>query len=340
MGHGRDGVSGGSQSGSTRPAPRLSALLRSLATADANEDVDALYVARRGALDAAIASGSATGPAPGRGGKGRYHATSSLARLICPASPDSPPREVRAALERFLRAVVRVTGGDTLLPDALADASLLAFRTVASLARDANAAAARWAEEERYGRDADLAKRRGQAERRDFMRRKRAALVAELGPVSDQHLDEFDAAVNELIALQDAHGGGPGGDGANDGDGDDGYEFGSDIPFAAPGRGRAPASSSSRTSSSAQAPASTSSAARMAEQMRAGLLAATVSDADGKKSELYGASDANSASEGEFSIPAAEASATAQLAWLKERCVAISGANGWEETAQIGRAHV
>ena len=32
------------------------------------------------------------------------------------------PREVRAALERFLRAVVRVTGGDTLLPDALADA--------------------------------------------------------------------------------------------------------------------------------------------------------------------------------------------------------------------------
>ena len=86
-----------------------------------------------------------------------------------------------------------MTGGDTLLPDALADASLLAFRTVASLARDANAAAARWAEEERYGRDADLAKRRGQAERRDFTRRKRAALVAELGPVSDQHLDEFDA---------------------------------------------------------------------------------------------------------------------------------------------------
>ena len=337
MGHGRDGVSGGSQSGSTRPAPRLSALLRSLATADANEDVDALYVARRRALDAAIASGRATGPAPGRGGKGRYHATSSLARVICPASPDSPPREVRAALERFLRAVVRVTGGDTLLPDALADASLLAFRTVASLARDANAAAARWAEEERYGRDADLAKRRGQAERRDFTRRKRAALVAELGPVSDQHLDEFDEAVNELIALQDAHGGGPGGDGTkdDDGDDDDGYEFGSDIPFAAPGRGRALTSSFSRSSSSAQgAGASTSSAARMAEQMRAGLLAATVSDADRKKSELYGASDDNSASEGEFSIPAAEASATAQLAWLKERCVAISGANGWEETAQ------
>ena len=128
MGHGCDGVSGGSQSGSTRPAPRLSALLRTLATADANEDVDALYVARRGALDAAIASGSATGPAPGRGGKGRYHATSSLARVICPASPDSPPREVRAALERFLRAVVRVTGGDTLLPDALADASLNALQ--------------------------------------------------------------------------------------------------------------------------------------------------------------------------------------------------------------------
>ena len=95
MGHGRDGVSGDLNSGSTRPAPRLSALLRSLATADANEDVDALYVARRGALDAAIASGSATGPAPGRGGKGRYHATSSLARLICPASPDSPPRSAR-----------------------------------------------------------------------------------------------------------------------------------------------------------------------------------------------------------------------------------------------------
>ena len=172
MGHGRDGVSGGSQSGSTRPAPRLSALLRSLATADANEDVDALYVARRGALDAAIASGSATGPAPGRGGKGRYHATSSLARLICPASPDSPPREVRAALERFLRAVVRVTGGDTLLPDALAAAAFASRARDATVRNARREASARWAEEERYGRDADLAKRRGQAERRDFTRRK------------------------------------------------------------------------------------------------------------------------------------------------------------------------
>ena len=41
-----------------------------------------------------MASGSAN---KGKGvkGKGRYHATSSLARAICPASPDSP---VKAAV--------------------------------------------------------------------------------------------------------------------------------------------------------------------------------------------------------------------------------------------------
>ena len=173
MGHGGDGVSGTSRPGSTRPAPRLSGLLRSrLGGADANVDVDALFVARRGALEASMASGSAN---KGKGvkGKGRYHATSSLARAICPASPDSSPPEVRVALERFLQAVVRITGGDTLLPDALADASLLAFRTVAQLVRDANVAAAKWAEEAQYGRDPDLAKKRGQAEARDFIKRKK-----------------------------------------------------------------------------------------------------------------------------------------------------------------------
>ena len=199
-----------------------------------------MFVARRGALEASMASGSAN---KGKGvkGKGRYHATSSLARAICPASPDAPPPEVRVALERFLQAVVRVTGGDTLLPDALADASLLAFRTVAQLVRDANAAAAKWAEEAQYGRDPDLAKKRGQAEARDFIKRKKAALIRELGPVSDQHLNEFDAACNELVTLQDVHD--PAGthscvhtDTGTDGD----WEFGSDLPFAPPGRGRAP----------------------------------------------------------------------------------------------------
>ena len=310
-----------------------------------------MFVARRGALEASMASGSAN---KGKGvkGKGRYHATSSLARAICPASPDAPPPEVRVALERFLQAVVRITGGDTLLPDALADASLLAFRTVAQLVRDANAAAAKWAEEAQYGRDPDLAKKRGQAEARDFIKRKKAALERELGPVSDQHLNEFDAACNELVTLQDVHD--PAGTHScvhTDTGTDGGWEFGSDVPFAPPGRGRAPKLSARRSPQGPLEPSSnvqpvSSSAARMAEQMKAGLRAASVSDADRARAErtayATGSSPLDSVpatSGGDFAIPAAEASATTQLNWLKERCVEISGVEAWEETAtQLARA--
>ena len=248
---------------------------------------------------------------------------------------------------------VEFTFVDLASPDALADASLLAFRTVAQLVRDANAAAAKWAEEAQYGRDPDLAKKRGQAEARDFIKRKKAALERELGPVSDQHLNEFDAACNELVTLQDVHD--PAGTHScvhTDTGTDGGWEFGSDVPFAPPGRGRAPKLSAGR---SPEGPSTTpgsnvqpvsSSAARMAEQMKAGLRAASVSDADRARAErtayATGSSPLDSVpatSGGDFAIPAAEASATTQLNWLKERCVEISGVEGWEETAtQLARA--
>jgi hypothetical protein len=331
---GGGGSSGGGGSGRSAPAPRLSTFLRTFGTtseARCGVDVDAEYVERRGILlnyfhsGVGSGSGGSSGSASrGGGGAGAHRgATSPLARLICGGASTQPPKEVREALERFLQAVVRVTGGDTLLPDQLAvgmapftnckitvdggsqdsprdqsdtrewqpylaDASLLAFESVSHLVRQGLEKAAKWAEEEAYGRDADLAKKRGQADERDFLKRKKAALAAALGPVADAHVAEFDGVAKALVQLQEklSAGGAGSGSGAGGGSGSQGgaaaaaVEFGADIVFVAPGSTKASSSQQQQqqqqqhTAGAAHA----SSAAKAAASMKAGLGAAAATE--------------------------------------------------------------
>ena len=350
-GSGTDGGGGGGGGGSgshrATPAPRLSTFLRTFGTtreARDGVDIDAEYVARRSILTkqqqqlstggggggmGTIGSGGGSG---GGGGARRFHATASLARLICPAGDSSssssststaaaaaaaaatPPKEVREALERFLQAVVRVLGGDTLLPDQLADASLLAFEAVSTLTRQGLAAAAKWAEEAEYGRDPDLAKKRGAAEERDFLKRKKAALVAAMGPVSDPHVGDFDAVAKELVRLQDKYnkpssdaaaaalsssGGGSGsGSESQQGAGAAAFEFGADIAFVPPGRtksgdggggggggGFGGGGGGGQQQQPPPAGGSNGAAAKLAATMKAGLTAATATEAERRHAE-------------------------------------------------------
>ena len=345
---GGGGGGGGSGGHRATPAPRLSTFLRTFGTtreARDGVDIDAEYVARRSILtkqqqQQSTGGGGGMGTVGSGGGSGggsgarRFHATAPLAHLICPAGDSSssssgsstsaaaaaaaaaaatPPKEVREALERFLQAVVRVLGGDTLLPDQLADASLLAFEAVSTLTRQGLAAAAKWAEEAEYGRDPDLAKKRGAAEERDFLKRKKAALVAAMGPVSDPHVGDFDAVAKELVRLQDKHnkplseeaaaassssGGGSGsGSGSQQGAGAAAFEFGADIAFVPPGRSKSGSGGGGFGGGGGQqqqppaAGGSNGAAAKLAATMKAGLSAATATEAERRHAEAiaYGA---------------------------------------------------
>jgi hypothetical protein len=346
-------------------------------------DVDAEYVARRTILLAQQKPSSARGIASGRGGGvvggggsgsgGRFHTTSPLARLICPdgGGGAAVAKELREVLERFLQALVRVTGGDTLLPDQLADAALLAFESVAPLVRQSLATAAKWAEKAAYDRDPDLAKKRAAVEEREFMARKKAALTAALGPVDGVQLAAFDAVAKQLVQLQDRlasdvtrssgrvneeRGGGDGGStGAHAGTGagaDAGavgeqnaaVEFGADLAFV-PAGGGGTASSSPQQGQDTSGGVS-GSAAKLAAGMKATLSAATATEIERRSASAaaHGAGtsplDAEAApSSGLGALPAAEACAAEQLTWLKDRSVEHSGAGGWEETAQgVARA--
>ena len=281
---------------------------------------------------------------------------------------------MREALERFLQAVLRVTGGDTLLPDQLADAALLAFEAVSDLTRRGLAAAAKWAEEAEYGRDPDLAKKRGAAEERDLLKRKKAAL-ATMGPLSDAHR-ELDTVAKELVRLQDKlsssssssssssrgeSGSGGGGSGGRERErswsGSQGVnnavEFGADIDFVPPGARRNKSTAAAGIGGGDHLlpppPHRSTSAAKLAATMKAGLSAATVTETERRQAEAaaYGSgvspldstTTTTADADDPLPLPAAEASAAEQLTWLKDRCVEHSGREGWDDTAQgVARA--
>ena len=132
-GRGEDGGGSGASGAARRtpPTPRLSTFLRTFGTtlaARAGVDVDAEYVSRRAILDARLSTaGSSSSSFSSSSSGARGTATAPLARSVCGPGV-APDRDARDALEAFLQAVVRVSGGDTLLPDQLADASLAALR--------------------------------------------------------------------------------------------------------------------------------------------------------------------------------------------------------------------
>lgn len=184
-----------------------------------------------------------------------------------------------------------------------------------------------------------------------------------LGPVSDQHVGEFDAVMKQLVELQEKHAATPaeGAAGAGAavgvaapaveaaGAGQAGemaaagrVEFGADIVFVAPGKSPAPSQSDTAGSTTGGAPA-------MAGYMKAGLHAASTTETERRAAEAAaygadtspldvgggGASGSGGGDGGLGPLPAAEAGASEQLKWLKAQCVEHAGVGGWEDSAQV-----
>ena len=344
-GRGEDGGGSGASGAARRtpPTPRLSTFLRTFGTtlaARAGVDVDAEYVSRRAILDARLSTaGSSSSSFSSSSSGARGTATAPLARSVCGPGV-APDRDARDALEAFLQAVVRVSGGDTLLPDQLADASLAAFDAVANLCVSSAAADARCIEEAAYARDPDLVRRRGEAESREWTRKKKKALAAAVGPIADQHFPAFERAAHALAAMREERD-------VRDASESERDEFGADWDFVPPGTGAftTPSGTGAFTTPSGTGAFTTTAASitpragsTLAASMRAGLAAA--SDAEDRRRREDAAAFADGVSPLDvadaaagFDVPAAEASATEQLAWLKARCVEVSGFASWEETA-------
>ena len=234
-GRGEDGGGSGASGAARRtpPTPRLSTFLRTFGTtlaARAGVDVDAEYVSRRAILDARLSTaGSSSSSFSSSSSGARGTATAPLARSVCGPGV-APDRDARDALEAFLQAVVRVSGGDTLLPDQLADASLAAFDAVANLCVSSAAADARCIEEAAYARDPDLVRRRGEAESREWTRKKKKALAAAVGPIADQHFPAFERAAHALAAMREERD-------VRDASESERDEFGADWDVVPPGTG-------------------------------------------------------------------------------------------------------
>ena len=384
MGRGDDGgVAGPSGAGATSSRgaggsvgapPRLSSFLRAFGTSRAPTpaDVDAAYVARRRVLDARrdAPSGDARGGGGGgggaraggapRGGDPRGGATARVAALVWrgarAATP--PPTRVRDALETFLSSVVAVAGGDTLLPDELRDAALVAFEAAAPFAADAIEAARKAEAEAAYAAEPDLVRRPADADARKLAKSQRAALAEALGPLANEHFPAFSAAVEALVRVryEDAppgvessvereREGGAGPTPREEKDDAVLKEFGADLAFVPPTRGadRARRAAPSDVGEKEKEKEKEDSAAAgggssFASAMRRGFRAAE-DTARRKDSVVNNAASAESFADS--SVPAAEARASDQLGWLRDRCAALAEAEAergdaattWEDRA-------
>ena len=142
--------------GLRRAPPRLSSFLRAFGTSRAPTpaDVDAAYVARGAFWTRGRDAPSGDSRGGGGGGGGARGGSAPRGATRAAAPPRGSPRSCGAARARrrpadararrardVLSSVVAVAGGDTLLPDELRDAALVAFEAAAPFAADAIEAA-------------------------------------------------------------------------------------------------------------------------------------------------------------------------------------------------------
>ena len=267
-----------------------------------------------------------------------------------------PPRDVREALDAFLQSVVQITGGDTPLPDQLADAAKAAFAAVARdvLAHDEKIAATM--AEAAYARDPDVASKKADALARRLREKEAEALRRAMGPIDTSKFGAFRERAAALAALA-RRGAGEGGargekkpsrreteDVSRARDANAG-EYGADVAFVAPGT-RLAADAAEDRGADARAANATRAGDSAAAAMRASLAEAASAETE-RAASIAGArasfasagagfagfgENATETGSGEKNVTAS--AATAQLAWLKARCLEISGSENWELAAQ------
>ena len=279
-----------------------------------------------------------------------------------------PPRDVREALDAFVQSVVAVTGGDTFLPDQLGDAASAAYEAVGedALARDDEyrrliAVAA-------YARDPDLASRKADAFKRLTIEKEMEALRDAMGPIDT---GAFGLFRERAVALA-AHARRKSGEGTKEkktkendegelkpetakpetepiratvspDDANASREYGADVAFVALGTRHAANAAEARGAETRILANESRRRDRVspfgdsaASAMRASLAEAASAETE-RAASIAGARATEKEKQhgdGSERRDATASAATAQLSWLKARCLEISGVENWELAAQ------
>jgi activating signal cointegrator complex subunit 3 len=297
--------------------------------------------------------------------KSKSSGLARLARLVCVAGedPDMPPKNVKEALDLFLKSVVEITGGDTFLPDHLGDVALEAFTAIGDdVLRHDDAIAAR-RDEAAYARDPNFVTRKTDVFQRECQTKELETLRRALGVIDASKFGAFRERAVKLAAMARRRG-----DTLLNGDAlsnlsalnrvddvlcVDDSEYGADVTFHAPGTRLFSDTRAAVPDGSGAADASKSSnqddKKRLLEtetKKSAGDFAASAMRASLAEAACHettrAASIAAARRENEIGVedtqkePASTAAsaATERLAWLKARCLEISGKDHWELAAQ------
>ena len=296
--------------------------------------------------------------------------TRELARLVCVEGedPSMPPRDVREALDAFVQSVVAVTGGDTFLPDQLGDAASAAFEAVGedALARDDEYR--RLIAEAAYARDPDLASRKADAFKRLTIEKEMEALRDAMGPIDTGAFGLFRERAVALAALARRKSG-EGTKEKKTKENDEGElkpetedrkpepiratvspddanasrEYGADVAFVALGTRHAANAAEARgaetrilANESRRRDRVSAFGDSAASAMRASLAEAASAETE-RAASIAGARATEKEKQhgdGNERRDATASAATAQLSWLKARCLEISGVENWELAAQ------
>ena len=296
--------------------------------------------------------------------------TRELARLVCVEGedPSMPPRDVREALDAFVQSVVAVTGGDTFLPDQLGDAASAAFEAVGedALARDDEYR--RLIAEAAYARDPDLASRKADAFKRLTIEKEMEALRDAMGPIDTGAFGLFRERAVALAALARRKSG-EGTKEKKTKENDEGElkpetakpetepiratvspddanasrEYGADVAFVALGTRHAANAAEARgaetrilANESRRRDRVSAFGDSAASAMRASLAEAASAETE-RAASIAGARATEKEKQhgdGSERRDATASAATAQLSWLKARCLEISGVENWELAAQ------
>ena len=135
--------------------------------------------------------------------KSKSSGLARLARLVCVAGedPDMPPKNVKEALDLFLKSVVEITGGDTFLPDHLGDVALEAFTAIGDdVLRHDDAIAAR-RDEAAYARDPNFVTRKTDVFQRECQTKELETLRRALGVIDASKFGAFRERAVKLAAM-------------------------------------------------------------------------------------------------------------------------------------------
>ena len=268
-GRGEDGGGSGASGAARRtpPTPRLSTFLRTFGTtlaARAGVDVDAEYVSRRAILDARLSTAAPLPPPSPPPPPAREAPPPPRSRDPC-AAPASRPTATRATRSRPSSRRSSASPAETPFSPTSSPTPPSPPSTPSPTSASPPPPRTRCDRGGCLRRDPDLV-RRGEAESREWTRKKKKALAAAVGPIADQHFPAFERAAHALAAMREERD-------VRERANQNADEFGADWDFVPPGTGAFTTPSGTGAFTTTAASGTPRAGSTLAASMRAGLAA-------------------------------------------------------------------